>query len=119
HLRKDGQQVTGIVQLRKMDHALDFQWAPKGIQPHETSVPIPGSPGGTVPTHAQVRKPEPGMILASIGSTRNLIIGNVGGGAEKPPLKEIRLVPGNLQTLKEALHALEVSSDDVQAIATV
>lgn len=116
HLRKDGLQATGVVQLRKMNHALDFQWAPKGIQPLETSVPLPD---GTIPIPTPVRKPEPGMILASIGSTGNLIIGNVGGGAEKPPLKEVRLLPGNLQKLEEALHALEVPSGDVQAIARV
>lgn len=42
HQRPDGQHVEGNVQLRKMRHFTDFEWAPRGINPATTVVQASG-----------------------------------------------------------------------------
>jgi hypothetical protein len=44
HRRPDGQDVEGTVQLRKMRHIADFEWAPRGINPATTVVQASGLP---------------------------------------------------------------------------
>jgi hypothetical protein len=113
HHRKDGQQVMGIVLLRKMSDARDFVWAPDNIPLHETSLTIPAVPSRPAPAA------EPGPILASLGRTGNVIIGDMSGAEGKPALQEVRLIAGDLQTLRTALSELEVPGEAVQELESV
>jgi hypothetical protein len=46
HQRADGQIVEGTVQLRKMRHYADFEWAPSGIKPPGAVVQSPDATHG-------------------------------------------------------------------------
>lgn len=108
HLHEDGTQTIGAVQLRKMDNADDFSFAPKGIRPAGSIIEL--KKGAQRARQGQVGKPRRESLVVTMAGNGVLVIGSGNAITSGPSRLEIGV--GDLGALKGALEALRVSPED-------
>ena len=119
HQREDGKVTSGVDQLRKMNEANDFEWAPHGINPGGTLVRLSdhlrratnGSP-------VEQTEPQRGGIAVTFSGAGNVVVGDVSGELGGSPT-QIHIGVKDTKALQTALEALRISPEDIDEIKSI